>query len=229
MATVVPKITAIVPALNEAGGIIQTLERLQSFRSAGHTVIVVDGGSTDDTVILSRPLVDKVITATRSRASQMNAGARFASGNILWFLHADCFPPIAADQLIINSLGNKDVAWGRFDVRLSGSGFPYRTVEFMMNLRSRVTGIATGDQGIFVTRNALTKVGGFPEIPLMEDIAISKRLRSNGRPICLRQKITTSSRRWEKRGAWRTILMMWRLRLAYALGAKPEKLARLYR
>lgn len=222
------KITAIIPALNEASGIQSTLKCLQLFRNAGHEVIVVDGMSNDDTFARARPLADHVLTAPNGRASQMNAGARIAQGEVLWFLHADCLPPVDAGHLILDALKNNDVAWGHFDVRLSGSGFLYRTIELMMNGRSRLSGIATGDQGIFITQNLFKQVGGFPDILLMEDVAISRRLRTCEWPICLRQKLTASSRRWEKRGVWRTVLMMWCLRLAYALGADPHKLARLY-
>ncbi len=221
-------ISVIVPAYNEATAIERTLDGLQALRRAGHEVIVVDGASEDGTLLRARMLADKVLTAPWGRASQMNAGARIAQGEVFWFLHADCLPPAGVNQLIIDALRKEDVVWGRFDVRLSGSGFLYRIIEFIMNGRSRMSGIATGDQGIFVTRNTFTQVGGFPNIPLMEDVAISKRLRACGWPICLRQKITASSRRWEKRGMWRTILIMWRLRLAYALGTDPQKLARLY-
>ncbi len=222
-------ISVIVPTFNEATTIERTLGGLQALRRAGHEVIVVDGVSDDETLVRARPLADKVLGATRGRASQMNAGARIAQGDVLWFLHADCLSPMDVDNLILNALKKKDAVWGRFDVCLSGSGLLYRIIEFMMNSRSRITGIVTGDQGIFVTQNTFTQAGGFPDIPLMEDIAISKRLRAYGRPVCLQHKLTTSSRRWERRGVWHTILMMWRLRLAYALGVNPQKLARLYR
>ncbi len=222
-------ISVVVPVFNEATTIERTLGDLQALRRAGHEVIVVDGASDDETLVRALPLADEVLTAPRGRASQMNAGAQIARGDVLWFLHADCLPPMDADQLILNALKMKDAIWGRFDVSLSGSGFLYRTIEFMMNNRSRMSGIATGDQGIFVTRKMFTQAGGFPDIPLMEDITFSKRLRAYGRPVCLHSKLTTSSRRWERRGVWRTILMMWRLRLAYALGVNPQNLARLYR
>lgn len=222
-------ISVVVPTFNEATTIERTLGGLQALRRAGHEVIVVDGLSDDETLVRARPLADKVLGATRGRASQMNAGARIAQGDVLWFLHADCLSPMDVDNLILNALKKKDAVWGRFDVCLSGSGLLYRIIEFMMNSRSRITGIATGDQGIFVTQNMFKQAGGFPDIPLMEDIAFSKRLRAYGRPVCLQHKLTTSSRRWERRGVWHTILMMWRLRLAYALGVNPQKLARLYR
>lgn len=225
----VEMISVVVPAFNGATTIERTLGGLQAMRRAGHEVIVVDGASDDETLLRARPLADKVLSATRGRASQMNAGAHIAQGDVLWFLHADSLPPVDADQLILDALIKKDAVWGRFDVRLSGSGLIYRIIELMMNNRSRMSGIATGDQGIFITRNTFIQAGGFPDIPLMEDIALSKRLRAYGRPVCLRQKLITSSRRWDKRGVWRMVLMMWRLRLAYALGVNPQKLARLYR
>ena len=221
-------ISVIVPAFNEEAAIGRTLGGLQALRRAGHEIIVVDGLSDDETLLRAQPLANQVIQAPRGRASQMNAGARAALGDVLWFLHADCLPPPDADQLILDTLTKENKAWGRFDVRLSGSNCLYRVIEFMMNTRSCMTGIATGDQGIFVTRDLFTQVGGFPDMPLMEDIAISKRLRGHGRAACLRQKMIISSRRWERRGVWRTVLLMWRLRLAYAMGADPEKLARLY-
>jgi len=222
-------ISIIIPTYNEAAGIEQILGSLQALRRAGHEVIVVDGNSDDETMLRAQPLADQMLIAPRGRASQMNAGARIAHGDILWFLHADSLPPTNADQLILDTLKKKHAVWGHFDVRLSGSDFLLRIIELMMNVRSRISGIATGDQGIFVTRDTFIQVDGFPDIPLMEDIAISKRLRTYGRPICLHQKLTTSSRRWKERGVWRTILMMWRLRLEYALGTDPHKLERLYR
>jgi len=221
-------ISVVIPVFNEATTIEQTLDGLQALRRAGHEIIVVDGSSNDETLLRAQPLSDQILMAPLGRASQMNTGARIARGDVLWFLHADCLPPPDVDQLILNTLSKEGAVWGRFDVRLSGSDYLYRIIEFMMNTRSRVSGVATGDQGIFISRKAFTQIGGFPELPLMEDVAISKRLRGNGWPICLHQKITTSSRRWEERGVWRTVLMMWHLRLAYVLGANPEKLARLY-
>jgi rSAM/selenodomain-associated transferase 2 len=158
----------------------------------------------------------------------MNAGARVASGEVLWFLHADSLVPPDADRRLLDALSDSERSWGRFDVAFSGRGAPFRMIATMMNIRSRLTGIATGDQGIFVARRAFLEVGGFPSIPLMEDIAISRALKRIGRPLCLRQTLVTSSRRWKQMGVLRTIVLMWSLRLAYALGIDPARLARLY-
>ena len=221
------RLSVVIPALNEAAHIGDLLADLAPARVAGAELILVDGGSTDGTVVLAAPGVDRMLTAPRGRATQMNAGARAAAGDVLWFLHADTRLPPEAPEVLLATC-RQGATWGRFDVRLSGRLPVLRLVERAMNLRSRLTGIATGDQGIFVTRAAFERVGGFPEIPLMEDIAISKALRRLARPACLGTPILTSSRRWEERGAIRTILLMWRLRLAYALGADPGRLSRLY-
>jgi rSAM/selenodomain-associated transferase 2 len=221
------RLSVVIPALDEAAQIGGLLADLAPGRAAGHELILVDGGSTDGTRAAALPGVDRVLTAPRGRASQMNEGARAAGGDLLWFLHADSRVPPEAPAAVLEAC-QRGSAWGRFDVRLSGRLPVLRVVERAMNLRSRLTGIATGDQGIFVTRGAFERVGGYPEIPLMEDIALSKALRRLGRPACLAMRITTSSRRWEERGAIRTILLMWRLRLAYGLGADPRRLARLY-
>lgn len=222
------QLSIIIPCLNEAGNIQTILARLQPLRSRGHEVVLVDGGSTDETVELARPEVDRILSSEAGRARQMNVGASQAKGDILWFLHADTLIPNLADQIIDAAIGNRSSAWGRFDIRLSGLDIRFRLIERMMNLRSRLGGIATGDQGIFVTRALFEKIGGYSEQPLMEDIEISRRLKRHTRPLCLRDKLITSSRRWEARGIWRTVFLMWRLRLLYALGSQPEKLARLY-
>ncbi|HEU0282595.1 MAG TPA: TIGR04283 family arsenosugar biosynthesis glycosyltransferase [Gallionella sp.] len=222
------RISVIIPALNEAANIPNVLLALAPLRSRGHEVIVVDGGSSDGTAALATPLADRVLHASRGRALQMNAGARAAEGEMLWFLHADTLPPPNADELILQALAQGRRGWGHFDVRLSGTGALLRMVAFMMNRRSRLSGIATGDQGIFVRREVFEHAGGFPEISLMEDIALSRVLKRHSRPAHAAQGLVTSSRRWEQRGVWRTILLMWRLRLAYFLGADPRKLAGLY-
>jgi rSAM/selenodomain-associated transferase 2 len=222
-----PKISIIVPALNEAQSITHILGDLAAARAAGHELILVDGGSSDATPGLGRSLVDRLVVAPRGRATQMNAGAAQATGDLLWFLHADTrVPPGAADRLLAALAEGK--TWGRFDVRLSGGAALLRVVERMMNLRSCLTGIATGDQGIFVVRRLFEALGGFPDIPLMEDIALSKALRRLARPACLKPPLVTSSRRWERDGILRTVLLMWRLRMAYALGADPGDLAGRY-
>lgn len=220
------RISIILPTLNEVGSIIAALQPLQILRRCGHEIILADGGSSDATVTLAEPWVDKVVHSGRGRAVQMNAGARGARGDILLFLHADTQLPPDADALILDALQARD--WGRFDVRLSGAHPLLRVVETLMNWRSRLTGIATGDQALFVRRCLFEKGGGFPEIPLMEDIALARALKKHGPPLCLKQRVLTSSRRWEQHGILRTIWLMWRLRLAYALGADPAQLVKSY-
>jgi rSAM/selenodomain-associated transferase 2 len=223
------RLSLIIPALNEAAGIRDTLAPLQALRARGHEVVVVDGGSADGTPELSRGLADRVIQSPPGRARQQNAGAAAATGGVLLFLHADTRLPEGADALVRDALRAAGRGWGRFDVRLSGTHPMLRVVERMMSVRSRLSGIATGDQAIFVRRDWFTRAGGFPEIPLMEDVALSRTLRGMGPPLCLRARVVTSSRRWEQRGVWRTIVLMWRLRLEFALGADPARLAERYR
>lgn len=224
----IQSISIIVPTLNEGEQIAGVLARLQPLRARGHEVILVDGGSSDATVAQAKGLADHVIDAPRGRASQMLAGSALASHEVLWFLHADTWVPDQADALIAAAL--QRAPWGRFDVQLSGRHrrMALRVVEWLMNRRSCLTGIATGDQGIFVTRQALDAIGGMPLLPLMEDVELSRRLRRFGRPACVARPLITSSRRWEQRGVWRTIALMWLLRAAYALGVSPGRLARLY-
>jgi rSAM/selenodomain-associated transferase 2 len=222
------KISIIIPVLNEAALITQTLSTLQPLRAAGHELIVVDGGSSDDTIALSKPLADQIIRCSRGRGRQMNGGAKTARGDILLFLHSDTLLPKGADQLIIREMEKRRKNWGRFDVRLSGRHFLFRIVELLMNLRSRITCIATGDQAIFVQRKIFETVGGFPDIDLMEDIALSRLLKRYGSPLCLWQRVMTSSRRWQRNGISRTILLMWFLRLAYFYKTDPKRLAKLY-
>ncbi len=223
-------LSIIVPVLNEAHGIVVALQALVPLRRQGAEVIVVDGGSSDATLELVTPLADHVLTAPRGRASQMNAGAALAQGRVLLFLHADTVLPQAADQLIAQILEPFDTGrqWGRFDVRIAGRSPWLRLVATMMNWRSRLTGIATGDQAMFVSRSAFQRVGGFPDIPLMEDIALSTVLLKLRRPVCLAVRVTTSGRRWETHGVWRTIVFMAWLRLRYFFGADPHRLAREY-
>jgi rSAM/selenodomain-associated transferase 2 len=189
---------------------------------------VVDGGSEDATREAARPLADRVLEAPRGRARQMNAGAAAARGEVLLFLHADTALPGDALRLLELGLGATGRAWGRFDIAIAGSHPLLATVSTLMNLRSRWSGIATGDQAIFVKREAFASVGGFPDIPLMEDVEISRRLKALSAPLCVRSRAVTSGRRWERDGVLRTILLMWKLRFAYAMGVAPERLARRY-
>jgi rSAM/selenodomain-associated transferase 2 len=221
-------LSIIVPTLNETDGIVAHLTALQPLRRRGGEVIVVDGGSTDDTPGLAAPLADRVIAAHRGRAAQMNAGARCAHGDVLLFLHADTRLPASADSLLAKGLADERWVWGRFDVVIEGKHPLLRLVAWSMNRRSRLTGIATGDQAMFVRRETFAKVGGFPELPLMEDIALSRRLKCLARPLCISERVTTSGRRWEQRGVLQTIVLMWWLRAWYWLGADPERLAQTY-
>jgi len=221
------RLSVIVPALDEAAGIEAAVAALAPLRSRGAEVIVADGGSADATGALAAPLADRVIEAPRGRARQMNAGAAAASGDVFVFLHADTRLPEGADREIERALAPGTHAWGRFDARIEG-GAMLGVVSRMMNWRSRLTGIATGDQAIFMTRAAFDAVGGFPDIALMEDVAICKKLKRVSPPACLAATVVTSGRRWRSHGTLATIFLMWRLRLAFALGADPRALARRY-
>jgi rSAM/selenodomain-associated transferase 2 len=221
------RLSIVIPVLNEADGIVEALTALTPLRAQGHEVIVVDAGE-DGTAELARSRADRVLRGPRGRAAQMNRGAAAARGDVLVFLHADTRLPASAGRLIADGLAVTGRAWGRFDVRLSGGQPSLRIVEASMNWRSRLTGIATGDQAIFVTRDRFRAVGGYPEMALMEDVALSKALKRLGPPLCLRARVTTSSRRWERDGVVRTVLLMWSLRLRYFLGADPSDLARRY-
>jgi len=224
----VSRLSIIVPTLDEAEGVGGCLAALRPCRERGAEVIVVDGGSSDATPALAAPLADRVIAAPRGRAAQMNAGAVAAAGDTLLFLHADTRLPGDADRLVLEGLAASGRAWGRFDVAIEGRAALLPAVAALMNARSRLTGVATGDQAIFVRREAFGRAGGFPPIALMEDVAFSKAMRRQGPPLCLREKVATSGRRWERDGALRTIVLMWRLRLAYFLGADPARLAERY-
>ena len=217
------RLSVIVPALNEAPGIGAALQALAPLRARGHEVIVVDGGSADRTREIAAPLCDRLVLAQRGRAVQMNAGAQAARGDALVFLHADTRLPEDAEKEIVGCLERH--LWGRFDVAIEGRHRLLPVIAQAMNLRSRLTGIATGDQAIFVRREAFA---GFPDIALMEDVAFSTAMKRRGPPACLRSRVLTSGRRWESRGVLRTVALMWRLRLLYFLGARPEALARRY-
>jgi rSAM/selenodomain-associated transferase 2 len=222
------RLSIIMPVLDEGEGIGSALDALAALRALGVEVIVVDGGSRDATIQRARLRADHVVKARRGRALQMNAGAETAAGNVLLFLHADTRLPDAADHLVLDGLARSGRAWGRFDVTIGRSSPMLALVASFMNIRSRLTGIATGDQAIFVQRDVFRAVGGFPAIALMEDVALSKRLKRVSRPLSLRQRANTSGRRWETQGVLRTVMLMWRLRLAYFFGADPDTLAKRY-
>jgi rSAM/selenodomain-associated transferase 2 len=222
-------LSIIVPALDEERHIAATLRALAAARSRGAEVLVVDGGSRDRTAAVAMPLADRVLRAARGRALQLNAGAAAATGDLLLFLHADSVLPPEFDRALAAAIGDRTLAWGRFDVRIDGPEPLLRLVAALMNARSRWTGIATGDQALFATRTLFQRAGGFPLQPLMEDIAFCRTARRIVRPLCLRARVTTSGRRWAARGVVRTVLLMWRLRLAYFCGADPARLAARYR
>jgi len=220
-------VSIIIPALNEEYSIQELLQQLQIFRNNGHEVVLVDGGSNDHTIAKSTTLTDQVITSSPGRAVQMNKGVSKARHDIIWFLHADTLVPENAIENIEQALNINE--WGRFNIKLSGSHLLFRIIEKMINVRSCLSGIASGDQGIFVKRDIFDSVKGFSEIPIMEDIELSKKLKKISKPICLKNKLVTSSRRWEKNGILATILLMWRLRFLYFIGSSPDKLARFYK
>lgn len=228
MTGAIKPVSIIVPVLNESALLPDLLAHLVDF-SQRCEIVIVDGGSTDDTVPQCARAGFNVIRSERGRARQMNVGARATHGEILLFLHADTRLPERADQLIIQTFERTRHQWGHFDVDITGTAALLPVIAFMMNMRSRLTGIATGDQAVFVRRSTFEAAGGFPDQPLMEDIELSRRLKRLSAPICLTDKVVTSGRRWETRGVWRTILLMWRLRLAYALGVSAEELAKQYR
>jgi rSAM/selenodomain-associated transferase 2 len=227
-ATLSPCLSIVIPALNEQAHIAQVLAGLAPLRAQGVEIIVVDGGSTDGTPACCTGACDALLAASRGRARQMNAGASVAQSDTLLFLHADTLLPPEALALVQAALEHR--AWGRFDVRIAGRSRWLPIVAALMNLRSRLTGIATGDQALFMRREAFAAVGGFPDQPLMEDVEICKRLRKQaGAPACLRERVTTSGRRWDERGAWRTIVLMWRLRWWYWRGVGADRIAEAYR
>lgn len=222
------KLSVVVPVLNEAQTLPRVLAHLKALARDGCEVLIVDGGSEDDSPAIAEDAGFTVLRSARGRARQMNAGAAQATGAALLFLHADTQLPTGAMTWVTQALASHAYCWGRFDVRLTGSHPMLRVVGHMMNLRSRLSGIATGDQAMFVSRAAFDALGGFADQPLMEDIELSSRLRQISRPACLRHCVHTSGRRWETRGVWSTILLMWRLRWAYWRGVPASQLAQAY-
>jgi rSAM/selenodomain-associated transferase 2 len=221
-----PALSIVMPVLDEEAAIGPALAALAPLRARGVEIVVVDGGSRDATTRVAAPGADVVLAAPRGRALQMNAGARAARGEVVLFLHADTVLPPEADRHVAD--GVSESGWGRFDVAIAGADPLLAVVALFMNVRSRLTGVATGDQAIFVRRDLFFAAGAFPEIPLMEDVALTKALKRIAPPRNLRERVVTSGRRWERHGTLRTIVLMWRLRLEFALGADPRRLARRY-
>lgn len=222
------KLSIIIPVLNENNYLLATLKSLADLKKNKHEIIIVDGGSQDNIFEISKSYTDAIFISEKGRAHQMNTGAKQASGDVLWFLHADSLIPNHADEFIINALQTTRSVWGRFNIQLSGIHWVFRIIEKLINSRSLLTGIATGDQGIFVLRTEFEKINGYANISLMEDIHLSKRLKKISRPACLKENIITSSRRWESNGIIKTVILMWCLRFAYFIGTPTNKLAKLY-
>ena len=223
------QLSIVLPVLNEAQQLPEALECLRPARERGAEVIIVDGGSDDGTLATAARAGVRLVSSPKGRARQMNTGARIAGGDVFLFLHVDTVLPERADVLIEVAICDHRHVWGRFDVDIRGRPWMLKVIAVLMNWRSRITGIATGDQAIFVARSAFESIGGFPDQPLMEDIELCKRLRTLSRPACLRARVVTSGRRWESRGVWRTIVLMWRLRWAYWRGVPASTLASLYK
>jgi rSAM/selenodomain-associated transferase 2 len=223
------RLSIVMPVLNEAERLPDTVRGLARLQAQGAEVIVVDGGSEDGTPARASAAGLRVLRGPTGRARQMNAGARAAGGDVLLFLHADTVLPENALAAVVAALDGARRVWGRFDVRIEGRSPLLAIVARLMNWRSRITGIATGDQAIFIARHAFDVVGGFPDQPLMEDIEMSKRLRKLSAPACLKSLASTSGRRWEQHGVWRTIFLMWHLRWAYWRGVPASQLAGVYK
>ena len=222
------RLSIVMPVLDEVAEIDAALAALAPLRADGQQLLVVDGGSRDGTMAQCGGRTDELLQAPRGRASQMNSGAARAQGDVLLFLHADTRLPSGADVAIEQAV-RAGAQWGRFDVTITGRSPMFAVIAALMNLRSRWSSIATGDQAIFVRRDLFERIGGYADLPLMEDIDLCKRLRACSAPACLRQRVSTSGRRWERDGVWRTMILMWRLRWRYWRGEPAEALARAYR
>ncbi len=233
-------VSIVIPILNESESLSRLLAHLAQLQPLPQQVILVDGGSTDDSVMLAKQTIKRltsanklvlnwqIVESTAGRAAQMNAGAALATGEVLLFLHADTLLPRDAIAQVVAA--TKTAQWGRFDVRLDSDQPMLKLVSTMINLRSRLSAIATGDQAIFITRALFEQLGGYPEQPLMEDVELCKRLKGVAKPACLNSKVTTSARRWQQHGTWRTIGLMWQLRFDYWRGVSADNIkARYYK
>lgn len=224
-----PGLSIIIPVLNEARFLAANKEKFGSWLREGHEILVVDGGSRDGSVNIARALGCKVFRTRASRGHQLGCGASHSKNDVLLFLHADTRLPPHAAEAIARALAGPDRHWGRFDVRFSNPRRVFRVIAWFMNKRSCLTGIATGDHALFIKREFYFGCGGYIDIPLMEDVELSRRLKRYASPACLSEKVVTSSRRWEQNGILKTVLTMWLLRLLFFLGQSPAKLARLYK
>jgi rSAM/selenodomain-associated transferase 2 len=218
-------VSFVIPVLNEQDRIAGLLGELRE-RFPDSELTVVDGGSADRTVAAALPLCTRLLIGEPGRAAQMNLGGRASNADYLCFLHADSLPGMSAGQLQACLAGAP--LWGFCRVRLSSPRRVFRLIEWFMNVRSRLTAVATGDQMLFLRRDVFERSGGFDPIPLMEDVAYSKRLRRLGRPLMIAEPVLSSSRRWEQRGVVWTVLSMWGLRLAYFAGVSPRRLWHCY-
>ncbi|MFK5892995.1 MAG: TIGR04283 family arsenosugar biosynthesis glycosyltransferase [Pseudomonadota bacterium] len=222
------KLSIIIPTLNEESNIVALLKKLQYLRLIKHEVIMVDAGSRDTTIELAREWVDQIVLSEKGRAIQQNTAAKKATGNVLLFLHADTqLPENFLDEILVIEKNNQ-YHWGRFDIQLSGKNAGLRIIEFMINLRSRLTGIATGDQAIFIQKHVFDQINGFANLSLMEDIDLSTRLKKISKPYCSKLKVKTSSRRWENNGLLKTIVLMWWYRLQFFFGVDSRLLEKKY-
>ena len=219
-------ISVIIPVLNEEKTIAATLGSLLALQP--HEIIIVDGGSRDRSREICRQLGAQVVSSERGRARQMNYGAHRATGDVLLFLHADTRLPDSAFQDIAAAFSDARCLGGRFDVELEGSHWMLKIIGGLINRRSRATKVGTGDQAIFARRSVFMQIGGYPDIPLMEDIALCRSLKRLGEIACLRSRVVTSARRWESDGVWRTIFRMWTLKFLYLAGVSPARLKQFY-
>jgi len=222
-----PSVAVVIPVYNEAEILPNVLPTVQALTVS--ELCFVDGGSEDETRHILAASGVKYMQSLAGRAVQMNAGSNACKSDIILFIHADTILSQSHIEAIKECMQDENVVGGHFDVQLSGIHWMFRVIEWMMNFRSCLTGISTGDQCQFVRRSAFEKMGGFPEQALMEDIELSKRLKRLGKMVCVHEKVITSSRRWQKHGISRTILLMWKLRILYFFGVKPNKLANIYR
>lgn len=220
-----PTISVVIPILNEARILEKTLDQLQS-ELGDHELIIVDGGSTDSSVRIAEKY-GKVVLSACGRAKQLNTGAAAATGDILIFLHADIWLEPGAFAAVATALASGYVGGG-FRQKIDGKRVLYRLIEIAGNIRGRYLNVFYGDSGIFLARTDFEKIGGFPDVPILEEMEFSKRLRQLGKPTLLTPCIHISARRWEASGIVRTTLNNWLITALYFLGASPEKLARLY-